>query len=285
MGDKTQKQPRNHTGFEHACAVSLLVLAVSCCVSGGERANIDEIVARHLDSIGSPEARSAAKSRVGQGSVAFNERISGAVHLDGSAVVASSGPKFKCSLTFNNPQYPGEQFVFTGEAVHVTLIDQQNRSALGNFLNNEPETIREGLLGGVLTTNWPLLDLKASGAKLKFDGTKKIDGRELYAVSYTPKKRDGAGDLGIRLYFEPSTFHHVLTVYQLSSTASLDGEAQASDSGNRTTTVEERFEDFQWVDGLTLPLSWDIRYRVEPSSKAQEFQWKILLSSIVHNKL
>jgi hypothetical protein len=52
----------------------------------------------------------------------------------------------------------------------------------------------------VLTTGWPLLDLKPSGAKLKSDGIMKIDGRELYAISYF---LSGAGDLTIGLYFEP----------------------------------------------------------------------------------
>jgi hypothetical protein len=173
----------------------------------------------------------------------------------------------------------------TPKRVPATPIDQQNRSALGNFLKNEPEIIRDGLLGGVLTTGWPLLDLKGSGAKLKFEGTKKFDGRELYALTYTPKKRSGAGDLVIRLYFEPTAFHHVLTVYQMSPTVVDPGQAQASDSGTRTTTVEERFSDFHSVEGPTLLLSWDIRYRVEPSTKAQEFQWLVTLTGVKQNSL
>jgi hypothetical protein len=52
----------------------------------------------------------------------------------------------------------------------------------------------------------------------------------------------------------------------------------------KTTTVEERFDDFHAVDGITLPNQWEIRLRVEPG-KAQEFQWKIAFSSIVHNSL
>lgn len=86
-----------------------------------------------------------------------------------------------------------------------------------------------------------------------------------------------AGKLEIHLYFEPDTFHHVLTVYRLEKTVDEGGEAQASNAGTQTTTVEERFDDFRQVDGLTLPFAWDIRLRVEPSSKAQEFEWKVAL--------
>jgi hypothetical protein len=64
-------------------------------VRGDSELNIDDLVAKHLESVGSPEARAAVKSRVAQGTVAFNERISGSVHLDGTAVVSSAGPKFK----------------------------------------------------------------------------------------------------------------------------------------------------------------------------------------------
>jgi hypothetical protein len=90
--------------------------------------SIDDLVAKHLESIGTQEARSAIKSRVAQGTVAFNERISGNVHLDGTAQLPSLGRKLKCAFQFNNPQYRGEQFVFDGKAVQVVLIDQQSRS-------------------------------------------------------------------------------------------------------------------------------------------------------------
>jgi hypothetical protein len=64
-----------------------------------------------------------------------------------------------------------------------------------------------------------------------------------------------------------------------------EGDAQANDSGTRTTTVTELFSEFHSVDGVTLPFSWEVRLRVEPSSKAQEFSWKLSFTSIAHNKL
>ena len=263
------------------------LLIAGSALAAETKLTVDEVVAKHLESIGTPEARAAVKSRVAQGTVSFNERISGLVHLEGSALLLSQGTKLKCAFQIKNPQYPGEQLVFDGKNVQVALINQGARSALGNFLVNEPEVLQEGLLGGTLSMGWPLLDVKASGAKLKSEGLKKIDGRELYDLTYIPKKRGSMGELAIHLYFEPETFRHVMTVYRLTTT-SIDGsggDAQASDAGERTTTVTELFSDFKPVDGVTLPSSWDIGLRVEPSAKPQEFQWKIAFTSIAHTKL
>jgi hypothetical protein len=187
----------------------------------------------------------------------------------------------KYAFQFQTPQYPGEQLAFDGHNVGVALIDQQSRSRLGGFVVTEPEVLSEGIFGGVLGTGWPLLDVKASGAKLKSDGLRKIDGQDLYALSYTPKKRNSSGDFSIELFFDPETFHHVMTVYRLATTPVEQGEA--TDPGSVTTTVEERFGDFHAVDGLTLPMTWDVRLRVEPG-KADEYEWKVALATVAHNK-
>src|SRR3984957_13750857 len=118
----------------------------------------DEIIARHLDSLGTAEARAALKSRVAQGTVGFSERITGTVHLDGKASIISQGNKVKVAFGFATPQYPGEQLVFDGQNVQVALIDQQSRSRLGNFVVEEPEGLKEGVLGGVLSRGWRLLE-------------------------------------------------------------------------------------------------------------------------------
>jgi hypothetical protein len=74
------------------------------------------------------------------------------------------------------------------------------------------------LLGGVLNTTWPLLNLEGRKAKLEWEGFKNIDGHQLVALHYKPKK---GSDLSIILYFDPETFHHVMTVYSASISAGL----------------------------------------------------------------
>jgi hypothetical protein len=56
--------------------------------------------------------------------------------------------------------------------------------------------MKEGLLGGALTTNW--MGLSPRG-KLSSNGTKKINGRDAYVLTYS---RKGGGDLDVTLYFD-----------------------------------------------------------------------------------
>jgi hypothetical protein len=164
----------------------------------------------------------------------------------------------------------------------VAMVDQTNRSRLGNFLFLQDEILREGLFGGVLSTSWPLLNTQNTSPDLKYMGMKKIDGQQLYEISYIPRKRSESGDLSIRLYFDPQTYRHVLTVYAVTM---LHGNKTLSDPDQTTVIVEERFGDFQPVDGLTLPRHWTIRYRVEPQTSTQEYEWNVVLTQIGHNKL
>jgi hypothetical protein len=260
-----------------------ILLVGSFGTAGKDKLSLEELVSKHLDAIGAADARTAAKSRVAQGTAAFNERISGSVHLDGKSLWLSAAPKCKWSVQFTAPQYPGEQFVYDGQNVQVAMIDPQARSMLGKFMVNEPEILREGLWGGTLNLAWPLAD-KQSGGKLKYDGLKKFDGRALHEVTYIPKKRADSGEFEVRLYFDPDTFRHVLTVYRLSAPPMDSAQQQSTDPGSVTTTVEERFGGFQTVDGITLPTEWEVRARVDPG-KAQEFQWKIQFTSVSHNRL
>jgi len=69
----------------------------------------------------------------------------------------------------------------------------------------QPDILREGLFGGTISTAWPLLDLKPAG-EAKYEGVKKIDGRELHDLTYVPNKSSSGSDLTIHLYFEPDTF-------------------------------------------------------------------------------
>jgi hypothetical protein len=273
-----------------ASSICLLVLpwvALSGSVVSSDKSgkfSADEIVAKHLEAIGTPEARSATKSRSGEGTVEFNELVTGRVHLPGTAAFLSQDHKVKWAFRFGAAEYPGEQLVFDGRAVHVAPIGGGNNSRLGNFILDHAEVLREGLWGGALSGGWSLLDVSASGAKLKSLGSKKLDGRDLYDVSYVPKG-GGNNQLGIHLYFEPTTFRHVLTVYRFTGTQGPGNDPGADGiAGEVVTVVEERFDDFHTTDGITLPAQWEIRLRIEPS-KGFEYQWKVDFTKLEHNRL
>src|SRR5258708_21716858 len=70
---------------------------------------------------------------------------------------------------------------------------------------------KQGLMGGTLSSAWPLLDLTARGPLLEYVGTKKVDNRLLHELKYLPR---GGSDLKIALFFEQDTFRHVRTAYE-----------------------------------------------------------------------
>jgi hypothetical protein len=255
----------------------VVAIAATCAAANDGKVSLEELVSKHLQSIGKTTKPTSAP-RLLQGNVVFSEIISRNVHLEGTSAVLSQGRKFKCSFQFGLPQYQGEQFVFDGQKSMVGMIDPTSRSNLGTFLYSQEEILREGLFGGTLSSGWPLLDLAQSGAKLKYSGLRKVDGRELHDILYVPKKRSGNGELSIHLYFEPGTYRHVMTVYTLTLQNAAGSAAEGTDETKQT--LEERFDDFRETDGVTLPWHWTVRYHVTPQSKTQEFQWESNFESV-----
>lgn len=282
-------------------AIAALALLCSTCVlvsksrAANPPTNADELVALHLDSIASPTVRAGLKTRVVQAPVHYTILVGGAGVLDGKAQIASDGKKLVFMLKLPNNEYHGEQFVFDGDKDKVAFSTaQQARSAFGSFVFVQDAVIREGLVGGALTTAWPLLNLEERKAKLSFDGLKKIDGQELYDIRYRPHKNT---DLEIHLYFDPQTYRHVETTYSYSVIQSLTGSSSAvtaaaangeapvtagspgksgngmSPGGSPETAqarlnpnryrLTEKFSEFKTVDGVTLPTHYDIQFSQE----------------------
>jgi hypothetical protein len=276
-------------------AIAALALLCSTCVlvsksrAANPPTNADELVALHLDSIASSTVRAGLKTRVAQAPVHYTILVGGAGVLDGKAQIASDGKKLVFMMKLPNNEYHGEQFVFDGDKDKVAFSTaRQSRSAFGSFVFVQDAVIREGLLGGALTTAWPLLNLEERKAKLSFDGLKKIDGQELYDVRYRPHKDT---DLDIHLYFDPQTYHHVETTYAYSSSENFanlapstavgnlpsvsKSGASASTQGSGTAEtaaarqylnryrLTEKFSDFKTVDGVTLPTQDDIQFSQE----------------------
>jgi hypothetical protein len=65
--------------------------------------------------------------------------------------------------------------------------------------------MKEGLLGGVWSLGWPLLDIERRNPSLKYMSAK-VDGRELHEIDYNPK--GGMNNINVKLFFEPDTFRH-----------------------------------------------------------------------------
>ncbi len=223
------------------------------------------------------------KSRVVQGLATYRILAGGTGAIDGRSVFASEGQKSNVLFKINASEYHGEQFICDGKKISVagTYADK-TRSEFGNFVLGQDVIVQDSLLGGVWSVDWPILDIESHRAQVHYEGLRRVDGRELLALRYRPKK---GTDLDILLYFDPQTYRHVMTDYKASRQTGLGrGEVQTA---RRTPTyyeIEERFSDFQTTDGLMLPTHYDLRFTAElQTGFTKSVEWAVKATKIMNN--
>ena len=271
-------------------AATLFLLAASLRMSGADT-KAEDVVARHLDSIGAAEVRSAAKTRIVQGKSHYKIVVGGSGELEGTSALVSQGGKAVLMMKFANTDYRGEQFVTDGDKVSIAAATSSHRrSSLGEFVHSQDQIVSEGLIGGVLTTSWALLNLDENKPKLNFDGEKKVDGRPAYQLTYHSKKKD---DLTVLLYFDAENYRHVMTTYEIELAT---GQARFSDAPGASATlsarqkqtrytIEERFSDFKTTDGITLPTKDAIHFTEElQNGTTNVYEWDLNLEEVSNNQ-
>jgi hypothetical protein len=239
----------------------VVVLGLSLVSSAKDESQVNDFVKQHLNSIGTDQARAAVKSRAAEGSVQFKLLNVSTGAQDGKQVLVSEGNKLVSLLKLPSTSYHGERFVSDGKKISVANIKPGSYSSLGAFVLGHPEILTEGLWGGTLTTGWALLNLEERHPKLQDEGMKKVGGRELHQIRYSPAKHS---DLDIVLYFDPQTARHVMTTYSLEISPHL-GMSVVETAQQEVTRyrLEERFDDFKGTDGLQLPGHWTIQFTAD----------------------
>jgi len=248
-----------------------------------DKLSTDEIVTKHLAAIGSTADTAASHTRVATGTTQARLRLTNApVELSGPAQIASDGDQFLLAMIFQANNYPHEKASFDGENQVIGVLTQGGRSLLGNFLSSQPSLLKHGLIGGVLSSAWPLYHLDRRDAKLSYSGMDKINGKPVYKLKYIPRN---AGDLNINLYFDATTFQHVRSQYDYIVSARQGGIAETSVSqrDNRFKLVEE-FSDFQPTGKLMLPHTYTIELTVELPNRTQTMEWTINLQQFAFNE-
>lgn len=270
------------------CVVSALQLLMatattsSTASSDKDKVTLEEVIAKHIDSIGSAAARGAVKSRVilGTGLVTF--RIGGTGQAEGRAVLASQGNKSLVGIVFDIPDYPHEKMGFDGKTLTVADVTPGIRSTLGKFFMAHEMPFREGLMGGTLSAAWPLLDMSSSKATLKYEGTKKIDGLTVHILRY--ETRNDAG-LKTKLYFEAETFRHLRTEYEqrlIQQMPTQPGITQQQ--GDSITKLVENFSEFKAENGLTLPHTYKLQLSIETLNRRVLQDWVFTLQQFFFNR-
>lgn len=271
---------------QHRSPVAAAVAAVILCCSTSaqeKKITLEELIARHLDSIGSAQARAFPKNRVVSGTVKLISRVGVASEVDGQMAMASAGTKLRYSMKFPSPQYPGEQFSYDGSKVLTGYLPSGRRSPMSQYLDQQQMPLKDGLLGGTLSTAWTMLRIEQLKPKLEYRGIKKIEGRELHEVGYRPPK--DSSDLKVTLYFDATTFRHVRTKYEFKVPARLGlGANDSARFQDDYYQFFEDFDDFRAVDALTIPHKYRLQLNVQSSRGSVVLDWNINVEQILHNQ-
>lgn len=261
-----------------------MVLLVAAAFVGAQKIKAEDVIAKHLDSIGTAEARAAARNMIVVGAGTSKYLSTADISSDGRIVIASEGPKFflGINLTLTSNRFADELFTFDGENGGAAIPRQGRRSNLGTFVQANKMMIDQGLFGGELSIGWVMENISANKGKLAFAGIKKIDGNEMYALDYT---RKGGGDIDVTLYFDKATFRHVRTEYKRMSSAGIGVRPETSSQYIETRfKIVEEFGDHRAEAGLMLPHSYRIFYSVSGQSGTVETEWKFALTEFATNQ-
>jgi outer membrane lipoprotein-sorting protein len=255
---------------------AVLILLFLALPAFAQKLKPEEIIAKHLDSIGTAEARAAATSRMIIGDVLITFVTQKNQTTQGRVVMASEGKKSLVGMTLNANDYTNEKFSSDGSKAKVGYAYLSRYSPLGDFVQSNNAILSQGIFGGALSTAWTAL---RTDAKFSGGGKKKIDGNEAYVLSYSTK---GGGD--ITLFFDAATFRHIRTEYKTMQSAGIGLRPEQS-SGYDETRIKlvEDFSDFRDEKGLMLPHTYKLNYSVSGQKGTTEIQWALILSSFTAN--
>jgi hypothetical protein len=264
--------------------VLIFSFVFGCCVapasSAIDKVTVEELLARHLRSIGPDESRASNRIIAGTSQVIFRTAPLG--QAIGKAVLASDGMKTLIGMSFPSPIYPREQLGFDGNTFTAAFATPGNRSVLGNFLMANEIIFKQGLMGGTLSSAWPLLDLSSRRAQLEYVGTKKIDGRVLHEMRYVSRNTT---DVKVTLYFNDQTFEHVRTEYDRVIPAPM-GKVEYSNVQEREGRYKmvEEFSLFKPENGLNLPHIYTIKLSVDTVNGTFLADWTLKLTNFEFNQ-
>src|SRR5689334_11938989 len=106
--------------------------------------SVDELIAKHLASIGPADVIAGIKSRVMVGEGKLESKLGATFVLNGPGQMASQGNKVLYTLVLNSPQYPYEKAAFDGTEQSLGLPNG-TRTMLGDFLKSQTSILRDGL--------------------------------------------------------------------------------------------------------------------------------------------
>lgn len=278
------RNPFAHTLRKFLAALFVVALSSTTLLASTpqEKLKAEDVIAKHLASIGTPEARAAIKSAVLVGTTTARLKLTNTpIEIGGPVQFASEGDKVLLAMIFNSSNYSYEKAGYDGKDLTVGVLQSGRRSVLSDFFFAHEAIFKQGLIGGSLSTAWPFLrnqDLKS--LKVSYGGVKKVNNRSMHELKYR-----NAGDLQVSLFFDAETFQHVRTEYKYTVPAQMGRtsteSAQQKESIYRMT---EEFSDFKTENNLTLPHTYKLRLAVELPTRTQTLEFDMALAQFAFNQ-
>ena len=256
----------------------MLIFTVS---SYAQKLEPEEILAKHLDSIGTKEKRAERKNQMAVGTSGFRSKLPDRKTV-GKAVIVSEAKDLFFVISFKSQEYPFEKIGFFAGKVNLPFVTAGTKSPLGAFIADHNNILSEGLFTGSISTTWSLLNPQIKKESFRSAGTKKIDGRKAYALNYYAGS--GSVEFTVKLYFDVETFQHIRTEYRRVIAAKQGTFGVLGQQTGVEIALTESFGDFKNADGLTLPHTYKMQYVTDSNSGTYEYEWGITISKYLFNQ-
>lgn len=272
---------KNLRFFSVANTFAMIFIFLCSVGVSGQKMKPEDIIAKHLEAIGTAETRKKLKNQVAVGLVSYTVLRKG-TGGNGKIVLASEADKVLFGMTFSNPSYPAETIVFDGKKSKIGFAVSNVRSKLGGFIYAYTDILEQGLFGGTLSSAWTLANLSNRKAKVEFEGAKKINDKEAFELSYLPK---GGSDLQIRIFIDKQTFEHLRTEYRRvnSSRQGATPDSSVQQNEQKQTLIED-FSNYKKESDLNLPHSYRIYLMLEDTTGTVEYEYKAEFSQFFFNQ-
>ena len=261
-----------------------LVLTLSVLGAQAQKLEVREVVAKHVASVVSPEQKTKITNLTAVGETTWTQGTNHQREFTGKSVMVSDGRKIAVAAAFPIQDYPYERVVYDGRKLTLPFVVPGRRSALGNYLFSNDEVVKDGLFGGVLSTGWLFYDPNDKRGSVSSSGTKKIDGKEAYVLSYNTK---GGSGLIVKIYFDVASGRHVRTEYRRTMNGSIVSGRPEASAGSARQIIEEMsedFSDFKTESGVTLPRMYKIRIAQIDGSNSREWTYTMKIDTFYYNQ-
>lgn len=247
----------------------------------------DQLLAAHREAMGAVAERTSV---VAKGVCQLTILAGGSGQMQGEVTFYSAGNRTMTLIDFGQGSYNGERFGWDGNKAQVAYMVPGQRSTLGEFLFSYQELLRDGFLGGAVSTAWPLLPGAESKGKLKNEGVKKLDGVSLVKAEFRPRRVTQG--LNVDFFFDPETYRLAHAEYRMRIPAALGPRPDVPSAGSvgqaagRDTRLklEESYRQYREVEGVPFPTEWVIRVTTETNRGTTLWEWKILFSEVAFNE-